>query len=73
MNNNRKNIWNKINEVANSLELNPDHYKNLTAPLQAYKRVHVNKSYVILFKVNIDKKIVTFHKYDHHDKIYNRK
>jgi len=31
------NIWNKMEEVANTLETNPNYYKNLHKPLQEYK------------------------------------
>jgi YafQ family addiction module toxin component len=66
----RSNIWNKMQEVANTLEINPNHYKNLHKPLQEYKRVHVNGSYVILFIVDKTNRKVTFHNYAHHDNIY---
>ena len=69
----RSNIWNKMVEVANTLETNPNHYKNLRRPLQEYKRVHVNGSYVILFIVDEENKKVTFHNYAHHDDIYRNK
>lgn len=69
----RSNIWNKMVEVANTLETNPDHYKNLRRPLQEYKRVHVNGSYVILFIVDEENEKVTFHNYAHHDDIYLNK
>ncbi len=60
----------KMQEVANTLETNPNHYKNLHKPLQEYKRVHVNGSYVILFIVDEDNRKVIFHNYAHHDDIY---
>ena len=63
----RLNIWNKIEEIANTLETNPNHYKNLRKPLQEYKRVHVNNSYVLIFIVDEVNKKVTFHNYIHHD------
>ena len=69
----RQNIWNKINEVVTTVEINPDHYKNLHNPLQEYKRVHVNGSYVILFVVDEVNKKVTFYNYAHHDDIYKLK
>ncbi len=66
----RSNIWNKMEEIANTLETSPNHYKNLHKPLQEYKRVHVNDSYVILFIVDEVNKKVIFHNYGHHDDIY---
>lgn len=67
----RENIWNKMEDIAITLEDNPDHYKNLHPPLQEYKRVHVNGSFVMIFIVDEKNKIVTFHNYAHHDDIYN--
>ena len=50
---------------------NPHHYKNLRSPLQNLKRVHIGKSYVLLFSVDEKKKIVIFEGFDHHNKVYN--
>ena len=44
----------------NIVKFNPNHFKNLNFPLNEYKRVHVNKSYVILFKVDETKKLLNF-------------
>ena len=57
----------KIEEVTYSVKL--EHYKNLKAPLNNYKRVHVYSSFVLLFKV--EKEVIVFRYYDHHDRIYN--
>ena len=64
------NIKSKINEIANTVEDNHDHYKNLKKPIQKYKRVHVNNSFVLIFRVDDKNKKVIFFDYDHHDKIY---
>ena len=49
---------------------NPQHYKNLRKPLQNWKRVHIDKSFILTFSLNENKKIVTLEDYDHHDRIY---
>ena len=49
---------------------NPQHYKNLRAPLQHWKRVHIDKSFILTFSVDENNKTVTLEDYDHHDKIY---
>jgi len=59
-------ISRKIEEIIK----NPQHFKNLRAPLQYLKRVHVGKSFVLVFSVDEAKKIVTLENYDHHDVIY---
>lgn len=66
------NVKLKIEQIANILELNPNHCKNLKAPLQQYKRVHVNKSFVLIFKVNKKNKSMIIYDYEHHDKVYKK-
>ena len=66
----QENIKSKIDEIANTVEDNPDHYKNLKRPMQKYKRAHVNNSYVLIFRIDKENKKVIFFDYDHHDKIY---
>lgn len=67
----KQNIINKINEIKDTVSNdNIDHYKNLRKPLNEFKRVHVNTNFVMIFKIDVDKKIITFYNYDHHDKIY---
>ena len=67
----KENIKKKINQIAETLEFKPNHYKNLRKPLQKCKRVHVNDSFVMVFRVNVSEKSVTFYHYKHHDVIYN--
>lgn len=59
-------IYNKIKEVIKE----PQHYKNLRKPLQHLKRVHIDKSFVLVFSVDESTKTVIFEDYDHHDNIY---
>lgn len=59
-------ILKKILEVIQ----NPHHYKNLRKPLQHLRRVHIDKSFVLLFSVNKKEKRVLFEELDHHDRIY---
>jgi len=49
---------------------NPQHYKNLRAPLQHLKRVHVDDHFVLTFYVDENTKTVTLEDFEHHDKIY---
>lgn len=59
-------ILNKLKEIIQ----NPYHYKNLKAPLQHLKRVHIDKSFVLTFSIDDTIKTVVLEDYDHHDKIY---
>ncbi len=59
-------IFKKINEII----LNPHHYKNLSKPLQMWKRIHIDNSFVLTFSINENNKTITLEDYEHHDKIY---
>ncbi len=60
----------KINEVISSK--NPHHYKNLSYDMREFKRVHIDKSFVLIFKVEENKKLIKFEDLQHHDNIYSR-
>jgi YafQ family addiction module toxin component len=60
-------IEKKVQEILE----NPSHFKNLRAPMQHLKRVHIDKSFVLVFSVNDDAKTVILEDYDHHDNIYS--
>ena len=59
-----------IMKKAAEVLLNPQHYKNLRAPLQHLKEVHIDNHFVLTFSVDENTKIVTLEDYDHHDKIF---
>ena len=59
-------IFKKVEEIL----ANPHRYKNLRTPLNDWKRVHVDKHFVLLFSVDEESKSVTLEDYDHHDNIY---
>ncbi len=48
----------------------PHRYKNMRAPLNMWKRVHIDKHFVLTFSVNDSSMTVTLEDYDHHDNIY---
>ncbi len=59
-------IYKKIEEIRS----NPHRYKNLKSPLQHLKRVHIDKSFVLVFSVDESRKVIVIEDYDHHDNIY---
>jgi len=60
-------IHKKIEEIRS----NPLHvYKFLRKPLQTFNRVHIDKHFVLIFKINHKEKIVEIYYYDHHDNVY---
>ncbi len=66
-------IMKKVEEIA-SRDLNTiDFYKNLRHDEKESKRVHIDKSFVLLFKVFKEKNFILFDRFDHHNNIYKRK
>ena len=61
-------IGKKIKEIIACEDIS--HYKNLKKPMQHLKRVHIDKSFVLLFSVNEKTKHIIFEEFNHHDKIY---
>ena len=59
-----------ILKKAEEILKDPHRYKNLRAPLNTWKRVHIDKHFVLTFSVDKENKIVTLEDYEHHDKIY---
>ena len=59
-----------IAKKSEEIIVNPNRYKNLRAPLNNWKRVHIDKHFVLAFSVNEDSKTVILEDYDHHDNIY---
>ncbi|MFH1234005.1 MAG: addiction module toxin RelE [Candidatus Diapherotrites archaeon] len=62
----------KIDEIASRDEFTIEFYKNLRYDLKEYKRVHVTKSFVLMFKVFKKEKFILFDKFRHHDDVYKR-
>ena len=58
-------IQSKLDEVRE----NPHRFKNLRAPLQHLRRVHI-ESYVLVYSIDEDQKAIVVEDYDHHDRIY---
>ncbi len=61
-------IFKKIDEIINTS--NVEHYKNLKYPMQEFKRVHIDKSFVLIFKFDKKANKIFFYDFDHYDKIY---
>ncbi|MFH2027575.1 MAG: hypothetical protein ABIJ08_00415 [Nanoarchaeota archaeon] len=59
-----------ILKKAEEILKEPHRYKNLRAPLNMWKRVHIDKQFVLTFSVDENKKTVTLEDYDHHNNIY---
>ena len=62
----------KIKEIINSNQQSIQYYKNLRHDLKDYKRVRIDKSFVLTFKVDVLNNFILFVDFDHHDKIYKK-
>lgn len=60
----------KIKEIINNNEKTIEKYKNLKYKLKNIKRVHIDKYFVLTFKVDKDNKFILFIDFEHHDKAY---
>jgi len=60
----------KIIEIISSDAESINHYKNLRYDMKEFKRVHIDRSFVLTFKVDLQKKFILFVDFDHHDNIY---
>lgn len=61
-------VWKKINEICNCFDFG--HYKNLRFPMNEFKRVHIDGSFVLIFKHLKESDEVVFYDLEHHDRIY---
>lgn len=60
----------KIKEIINNDLESINHYKNLRYDLKEFKRVHIDKHFVLTFKIFPQENFILFADFDHHDKVY---
>ncbi len=63
-------LYKKINQIISSSLDSINHYKNLRGNMKEFKRVHINGSFVLTFKIDIKNKFILFSDFDHHDRVY---
>ena len=60
-----------IHKKIGEIRLKPFHeYKFLRKPLHTFNRVHIDNHFVLIFKIDHDRKVVDVHFYGHHDDVY---
>lgn len=64
-------ITKKIKEIVSSDKNSIQHYKNLKYELREFKRVHIDKHFVLTFRFDLKNNFILFVDFDHHDNIYN--
>jgi len=62
----------KIKEIINNDEESIERYKNLKYGLKEIKRVHIDKHFVLTFKVYKENNFILFVDFDHHDRVYKK-
>jgi YafQ family addiction module toxin component len=60
-------IAKKLNEITE----NPHRFKPLSNIMKGFRRVHFG-SFVLVYSIDEENKVVTLEDYDHHDKIYRK-
>lgn len=62
----------QVHKKIEEIRRNPTHdYKHLKKPLQTFNRVHIDGSYVLIFRIDHEEKTVEIWYYGHHDNVYN--
>lgn len=56
----------KVQDILND----PHRFKPLRKPLQNKRRVHIGGSFVLIYEISEEDKIVTLLDFDHHDNVY---
>jgi len=65
-------VLKKMEEISSRSEAEIEYYKNLKYNMKDFKRVHIDKSFVLLFKFFKKEKTVLFYLLLHHDDVYKR-
>jgi len=60
-------------DMIGAIIKNPYHYKPLKYELKGLRRAHLKKSFVLVFEIDEEEKMVRFLDLDHHDEIYRKK
>ena len=66
---NRKQFEIILKKMSEILE-NPQHHKPLQHDMKGLRRVHIEKSFVLVFEIVENENKVIFLDFDHHDNIY---
>lgn len=59
-----------INKKIMQILENPHHFKPLRGDLKGRRRVHIDSSFVLIYAIDEQNKVIRLLDYDHHDNIY---
>lgn len=65
-----KDLLHLLNNKIQDILIDPYRFKPLRKPLQNKRRVHVGGSFVLIYEIDEQQKLVTLFDFDHHDNIY---
>jgi mRNA interferase RelE/StbE/toxin YoeB len=60
----------KIMEIVSCDAETIKHYKMLKRDMKGLQRVHIDKHFVLVFRVDAERNFVRFLDFDHHDRVY---
>ncbi|MFH1585648.1 MAG: type II toxin-antitoxin system mRNA interferase toxin, RelE/StbE family [archaeon] len=61
-----------IDKKVQQILLNPYYFKSLRGHMKNIRRVHIDKSFVLTYKIFEVDKIIKLLDFDHHDKVYRK-
>ena len=61
-----------INEKVKQILANPQHFKPLSGDMHGSRRVHIASSFVLVYEIDEQRKVVRLLDYGHHDVVYGR-
>ncbi len=59
-----------INKKIQQILQNPYHFKPLRGDMHGARRVHIDKSFVLTYEIDEEKKLIRLLDFNHHDNIY---
>ncbi len=59
-----------IHKKITEIQQDPSAYKFLHPPLHMFNRVHIDTHFVLIFKVDHERKMIIVYYFDHHDSVY---
>ena len=59
-----------IHKKVEEIRENPYHYKPLCGDMKGARRVHINSSFVLIYEIDEEDKIIRLLDCNHHDNIY---
>lgn len=59
-----------IDKKIQQILSNPYHFKPLRGDMHGARRVHIDKSFVLIYEIDEARKLIRLLDFDHHDQVY---